>query len=82
MIDGHLHLDADQYPDPSSAIKRAHDAGASAMLAAGVGPASIRSVLALGRKYPGIVFPGLGFHPERLEHNEYGLAKCLFRVGV
>jgi hypothetical protein len=22
MIDGHVHLDADQYPDPSGAIKR------------------------------------------------------------
>jgi hypothetical protein len=27
MIDSHVHLDADQYPDPFGAIKRAQDAG-------------------------------------------------------
>lgn len=70
MIDSHVHLDADQYPDPSGAIKRAHDAGVSAIVVPGVGPASNRAVIELGRKHPGVIFPALGFHPERFEHSE------------
>jgi TatD DNase family protein len=70
MIDSHLHLDADQYPDPSGAIKRARDAGVSAMVVPGVGPASNRAVIKLGRNFRGVIFPALGFHPERFEHSE------------
>jgi TatD DNase family protein len=70
VIDTHVHLDADQYPDPSSAIKRAHGAGVSAIVVPGVGPASNRSVIELGRRFRGVIFPALGFHPERLEHSE------------
>jgi Tat protein secretion system quality control protein TatD with DNase activity len=52
MIDSHVHLDADQYPDPSGAIKRALDAGVSAMIVPGIGPASTRRVLELARSFP------------------------------
>jgi hypothetical protein len=79
MIDSHVHLDADQYPDPSGAIKRAHDAGVSAMVVPGVGPASNRAVIELGRKYPGVIFPALGFHPERFEHSEDDARICAAR---
>jgi len=27
-------------------------------------------VIELGRKFPGVIFPALGFHPERFEHRE------------
>src|SRR5271170_7755166 len=70
MIDSHVHLDADQYRDPSAAIKRAHDAGVSAMVVPGVGPASNRAVIELAKKHPGVIFPALGFHPERFEHSD------------
>jgi TatD DNase family protein len=70
VIDSHVHLDADQYPDPSGAIKRARDAGVSAMVVPGVGPASNRKVLELARIHPGVIFPAPGFHPERFEHSE------------
>jgi len=70
VIDSHVHLDADQYPDPSGAIKRACDAGVSAMVVPGVGPASNRKVIELARLNPGVIFPALGFHPERFEHSE------------
>jgi TatD DNase family protein len=70
MIDSHVHLDAEQYPDPSGSIKRALDAGVSAMVVPGVGPASNRKVMDLARKYPGIVYPALGFHPERFEQTD------------
>ncbi len=70
MIDSHVHLDAEQYPDPSGSIKRAQGAGVSAMVVPGVGPASNRKVMDLARKYPGIVYPALGFHPERFEQTD------------
>jgi TatD DNase family protein len=80
MIDSHVHLDADQYPDPSGAIKRAHDAGVSAMVVPGVGPASNRAVLELARKYSGVIFPALGFHPERFEHSEKDASAVLAMI--
>jgi TatD DNase family protein len=70
MIDSHIHLDAEQYPDPSGSIKRALHAGVSAMVVPGIGPASNRKVMDLARKYPGIVYPAIGFHPERFEQTD------------
>jgi TatD DNase family protein len=70
MIDSHVHLDADQYPDPSGAIKRARDAGVSAVVVPGIGLASNRKVLELARQHLGVVHAALGFHPERFEHSE------------
>ena len=67
MIDSHIHLDADQYADPSSTIKRAQDAGVRAVIVPGVSPASNRAVLGLARRFPGFVRAALGFHPERYE---------------
>ena len=77
MIDSHVHLDADQYPDPSGTIKRAVDAGVSAMVVPGVGPASNRSAIELGRRYPGVVYPAVGFHPEQFEHSERDALEAL-----
>ncbi|HUA32128.1 MAG TPA: TatD family hydrolase [Candidatus Binataceae bacterium] len=67
MIDTHIHLDADQYADPSSTIKRAREAGVRAVVVPGVSPASNRAVLELARRFPGFVHAALGFHPERYE---------------
>jgi TatD DNase family protein len=67
MIDTHIHLDADQYADPSGAIKRARDAGVAAMVVPGTGAASNRAVLELARRWPRVVYAGCGFHPERFE---------------
>ncbi|HEV2169483.1 MAG TPA: TatD family hydrolase, partial [Candidatus Binatus sp.] len=70
VIDTHVHLDADQYPDPSGAIKRALDAGVTAIVVPGVGPSSNRKVLELARQFPRVVHAALGFHPERFEHSD------------
>ncbi len=40
------------------------------MVVPGVGPASNRAVIKLGRNFRGVIFPALGFHPERFEHSE------------
>ena len=70
MIDSHVHLDAEQYPDPSGSIKRALYAGVTAIVVPGTGPASNRKVMDLARKFPGIVYPALGFHPERFDQTD------------
>src|SRR4029077_17067546 len=70
MIDSHVHLDAEQYPDPSSSIKRALYEGVTAMVVPGTGPASNRKVMDLAGNFPGVVYPALGFHPERFEQTD------------
>src|SRR5258707_8770125 len=70
MIDSHVHLDAEQYPDPSGAIKRALYEGVTAMVVPGTGTASNRKVMDLARQYPGVVYPAIGFHPERYEQTD------------
>jgi TatD DNase family protein len=67
MIDTHIHLDADQYADPSAAIKRAREAGVRAVIVPGVSPGSNDNVLALARRFEGFVHAALGFHPEHDE---------------
>jgi TatD DNase family protein len=70
MIDTHVHLDAQQYPDPSACIKRALSAGVTAMVVPGTGPSSNHRVLDLARKHPGVVYPAIGSHPERLQQSD------------
>ncbi len=70
MIDTHIHLDADQYPDPSACIKRALYAGVTAMVVPGTDPASNRKVMDLAHTHARVVYPALGLHPERLEHTD------------
>src|SRR6266481_6054006 len=70
MIDSHVHLDAEQYPDPSGSIKRALYEGVTAMVVPGTGPVSNRRVMDLARKYPRVVYAAIGFHPERYEQTD------------
>ena len=77
MIDSHVHLDADQYADPSRAIKRALEAGVTAMVAPGTGGASNRCVLDLAHRFPRVVYAACGYHPERLELTEADLEEAL-----
>jgi TatD DNase family protein len=67
MIDSHIHLDADQYADAASLIKRARDAGVTGVVAPGTAPASNRRVMELAARYPDFVHAAIGFHPERFE---------------
>ena len=55
LIDGRVHLDADQYAERSHLIKRARDADVEAIVARGTGGGSKRAVLALARKFEGVM---------------------------
>jgi TatD DNase family protein len=82
MIDSHVHLDADQYADPSSAIKRALEAGVTAMVAPGTGGASNLRVLDLARRFPRVVYASCGYHPERFELTDAELEDALTLIGA
>jgi TatD DNase family protein len=77
VIDTHVHLDADQYADPSGAIKRASEAGITAIVAPGTGGRSNSSVLELARRFPRIVYAGCGYHPERFDLTDSDLDEAL-----
>src|SRR5215472_210596 len=77
MIDSHVHLDADQYADPSGAIKRALEAGVTAMVAPGTGGTSNQRVLDLARRFPRVVYAACGYHPERFELTDADLEEAL-----
>lgn len=47
------------------------------MVVPGVGPASNRAVIELAKKYPRVIFPALGFHPEQAEHSEHDALEAL-----
>jgi TatD DNase family protein len=80
VIDSHVHLDADQYADPSGAIKRALDAGVTAIIAPGTGGASNRRVLELAGRFPRIVRAACGYHPERFDLSDSDLEDALAMI--
>ncbi len=47
------------------------------MVVPGVGPASNLRAIELGRKFPGAVYPAVGFHPEQSEHSERDVIEVL-----
>jgi len=80
MIDSHIHLDADQYPDPSETIKRALEAGVTGIVAPGTGGESNRRVLELSSRFPKVVYAACGYHPERLELTDADLENALVMI--
>jgi TatD DNase family protein len=80
MLDSHIHLDADQYADVGSLIKRAREAGVTAVVAPGITPASNRRLLQLAAQYPDFVHAAIGLHPERFELTDADLEATLAMV--
>jgi TatD DNase family protein len=64
VMDTHVHLD--QLNNPDQAILEARKAGLSAIIAVGMDIASNESILAFSRRYPGIVYPAIGYHPWKI----------------
>jgi TatD DNase family protein len=77
VIDSHIHLDADQYAEVGGLIKRAREAGVSAVIAPGITPSSNRRVMELARHHPNFVHAAIGFHPERYELTNADLEETL-----
>lgn len=91
MIDGHAHLN--EIKDIDDSISRAGSCGVSAIIAVGMDIESNRATLDIGRRFPGIVYPAVGYHPwsivageieENLAFIEESLPTCvaLGEVGI
>lgn len=61
FIDGHAHLD--EIHDLDKSISEAKAEGVVAIVGVGVTIDSNRTVLSLAQKYPGYIYPAIGFHP-------------------
>jgi TatD DNase family protein len=80
MIDSHIHLDADQYADVVTLIKRAREVGVNGVVATGIAPISNQRILQIAQKYPDFVYPAIGFHPERFDLTEDDLEATIAMV--
>ena len=65
LIDTHVHLD--EMADPDEAVLEARKAGVMALVAVGMDLVSNGKVLELSRRYPGVVYPAVGYHPWKVE---------------
>ncbi len=61
VIDTHVHLD--QLINPDDAIQEARIAGLSGLIAVGLDIASNEKILSFSKRYGGVVFPAIGYHP-------------------
>ncbi len=64
VIDTHVHLE--EIADPEEAILEAKKAGVSAIVAVGSDLKSNEMILSFSRQYPGVIYPALGYHPEKI----------------
>jgi TatD DNase family protein len=68
LIDTHAHLD--EIEDLNPVIAQAKEAGLVAIIAVGCDTASNVKTLEIADKYPGFVYPALGYHPESIKEKE------------
>jgi TatD DNase family protein len=61
LIDGHAHLS--EIEDIDTAISVARSAGVSAIIGVGTDIESNRATLDIAGRFPGIVYPAVGYHP-------------------
>lgn len=68
FIDTHAHLDGEEFAaDRDDVVRRAREAGCSAIFLPAIDAASCRSVLEVCDRYAGFCFPMLGLHPEEVK---------------
>lgn len=68
LVDTHAHLD--EIEDTDGALAKAKEAGLAAVIAVGIDVASNVKTLKLSRRYPGLVYPALGWHPENVRDSD------------
>jgi TatD DNase family protein len=61
MIDAHAHLN--EIEAVEEALARAREAGLTGIVAVGMEVASNHATLELSRRFPGLVYPAVGYHP-------------------
>ena len=70
-IDTHAHLWFEDYKDDlDEVIKRASENGVAKFVVPGTDIESSHKAIELAKKYPGVIYPAVGVHPEEaLNHN-------------
>jgi TatD DNase family protein len=68
LIDTHAHLD--EIENLESVLSQAKAAGVTAIIAVGQGVASNQKTLEIAARYPGFVYPALGWHPWYIKESE------------
>ncbi len=67
IIDTHTHLDGSEFSDDlPEVIARAQAAGVGKVFIPAINEASVETVLAVCRQYPGYAYPMAGLHPEEV----------------
>ena len=84
LIDGHAHLD--EIDDVEAAVSEAQAGGVGAIVGVGMTIDSNRVILSLAGRYPGYIYPAIGYHPghivpqtveETLAFVEQNLSVCV-----
>ena len=68
MIDGHAHLN--EIKDIDASISRAGSSGVCAIIGVGMDIESNKATLEIAGRFPGIVYPAVGYHPWSIAAHE------------
>jgi TatD DNase family protein len=68
IIDGHAHLN--EIKNLASEFEKARRVGVKAVIGVGMDVESNRRILEIAGKYPGFVFPAIGYHPWEIREGE------------
>ena len=67
FIDTHAHLFWESYKDDlEEVLARAKIAGVEKMIVPGTNVESSKKAIQLAKKYPGVIYPAVGIHPEEI----------------
>ena len=74
FTDTHIHLDGVEFDaDRDEVVARAREAGVGRMFVPAIDLASVDTVLATCRRYPGYAYPMIGLHPEEVKEGWQGV---------
>lgn len=87
MIDTHCHIDDEAFAaELDAVVSRQREAGVEAILVPGVNVASLTTVEAVCRAYPGYLYPAFGLHPEDVKSDYVAdleiIREAIDRVGT
>ena len=78
FIDTHCHIYGEEFDaDRNDVVQRAINAGASALMLPNIDAASIDTMMALCRQFPGVCHPMMGLHPTELPEDPMPLLETM-----
>ncbi len=78
MIDTHSHIDAEEFRDDiAEVVIRAREAGVEKVLIPNINLDTVKAVMTLCKRYPGLLHPMIGLHPEDVNPQNIDIEKTL-----